>query len=145
MFKTGWSAKNARPPTSSSSTTLRSHARSIGFSSHTQPHKKPSIELGFLCGGQRGTRTLKPYRQRILSPQRIPIPPSAHCWGPRSLRISCGVSWRRERDSHPCKRFCRPLPNSSVIAPRRSLRACLVLTFRQKLRLSAMLLLSISQ
>jgi hypothetical protein len=31
----------------------------------------------FYCGGRGGTRTLKPYRQRILSPQRIPIPPLA--------------------------------------------------------------------
>ncbi len=31
----------------------------------------------FLVGGRGGTRTLKPFGQRILSPPRIPIPPLA--------------------------------------------------------------------
>jgi hypothetical protein len=39
--------------------------------------KIPRLKPEYFYGGRGGTRTLKPYRQRILSPQRIPIPPLA--------------------------------------------------------------------
>jgi hypothetical protein len=43
--------------------------------------KEKTPSWGLFFGGQGGTRTLKPYRQRILSPQRIPIPPLARKFG----------------------------------------------------------------
>jgi hypothetical protein len=46
-------------------------------SSLLENHKNTPTKAGVFYGGRGGTRTLKPYRQRILSPQRIPIPPLA--------------------------------------------------------------------
>jgi hypothetical protein len=49
----------------------------FGFVIPQQKINNP-LSVGHLfSGGRGGTRTLKPYRQRILSPQRIPIPPLA--------------------------------------------------------------------
>ena len=69
--------------------------------------------------GEVGFEPTTRLRARILSPLCKPFHHSP---------------WRRERDSHTCKSFCRASPNSSAIAPRQSLRANLVLTVSQKLR-----------
>ena len=43
----------------------------------SQTDKTPLIGSFIISGGQGGTRTLTAFGQRILSPQRLPIPPLA--------------------------------------------------------------------
>jgi hypothetical protein len=50
---------------------------SLGLAVHSSAKKNSLPKADYFSGGRGGTRTLKPYRQRILSPQRIPIPPLA--------------------------------------------------------------------
>ena len=52
------------------------------------------------------------FRQRILSPPRIPIPPLA-----QNLQLLIVATWRHLPELNRCKRFCRPLRNHSAKVP----------------------------
>ena len=83
----------------------------ITFLLASYTHKKTYRSKHFLMVEMMGLEPIRPFRQRILSPLRLPIPPHLHggsCrsrTGARRVAVCCLTTWLRNQSSVKLQRF----------------------------------------